>query len=132
MARVLPTLICMLIAFAAPASAQSAVQPGNDIASTIATRLPEPPVDDNASVQTLLLAARNALAAGRSGEAQEALERAETRALDRSVPLFQTSAPIQDPLVARIDKVLHMLGTGDRLETMRLLEQAIAEGAAPH
>jgi len=99
-----------------------------DTTSLIAGRLPEPPVDDNAAIHDYLLAARNALAEGRSGEAQEALERAETRALDRSVPLFQTSTPSHDPVVDRIRLVLQALGNGDRLEAMRLLEQAIAAG----
>ncbi len=101
-----------------------------DTTSLIAGRLPTPPVDDNAAIRDFLLAARNALAAGRTGEAQEALERAETRALDRSVPLFQTSAPIQDPVVQRIRAVLLALGNGDRLEAMRLLEQAITAGGS--
>jgi hypothetical protein len=101
-----------------------------DTASPIAARLPEPPVGDEAAIHDYLLAARNALAAGRSGEAQEALEMAETRALDRSVPLFQTGVPSDNPMVARITQVLHTLGNGDRLEAMRLLEQAIAAGGS--
>jgi len=125
--------LAAMVACAAPVMAQTAAPPANDTGADnafIATPLPAPPVDENASVQTLLLAARNALAVGRAGEAQEALEMAETRALDRSVPLFQTSAPILDPLVAHIETVLHTLATGDRLEAMRLLEQAIAESAS--
>ena len=94
--------------------------------SPLAGRLPTPPVDDNASPRTFLLAARGALAAGRTGEAQEALERAETRSLDRSVPLFHTADPIRDRLVTQIEAVLHALGTGDRMQAMQLLEQAIA------
>lgn len=91
----------------------------------LGNRLPVPPVDENASVRDFLLAARGALAAGRTGETQEALERAETRTLDRSVPLYQTSTPIHDPLVAQIQSVLHALGAGDRMAAMQLLEQAI-------
>jgi hypothetical protein len=113
-----------------PTSDQAGNITPQDTTSLIAGRLPEPPLDDNATIQDYLLAARNSLAAGRSGEAQEALERAETRALDRSVPLFQTSAPIHDPVVERIQLVLHTLGNGDRLEAMRLLEQAIAAGGS--
>lgn len=90
-----------------------------------AARLPDPPVDDNASVSSFLLAARGALAAGRTGEAQEALERAQTRALDRSVPLFHTGDPIRDPLIERIHAVLTALGGGDRMQAMEVLEQAI-------
>lgn len=109
-----------------PTSDQAGNITPQDTTSPIAARLPEPPVGDNAAIHDYLLAARNALAAGRSGEAQEALEMAETRALDRSVPLFQTSTPIHDPVVEHITQVLHTLGNGDRLEAMRLLEQAIA------
>jgi hypothetical protein len=109
-----------------PTSGQAGNITPQDTVSPIAARLPDPPVDDSAAIHDYLLAARNALAAGRSGEAQEALERAETRALDRSVPLFQTSTPSGDPVVERITRVLQTLGSGDRLEAMRLLEQAIA------
>lgn len=112
-----------------PMSDQAGNITSQDTASPIAARLPDPPVDDNAAIHDFLVAARNALAEGRSGEAQEALEMAETRALDRSVPLFQTMTPSRDPVVERVRQVLLTLGNGDRLEAMRLLEQAIAAGA---
>ena len=94
--------------------------------SALAGRLPTPEVDENASVRDFLMAARGALAAGRTGEAQEAMERAQTRALDRSVPLFQTNQPAQDPLIKQIHNALYALGGGDRMQAMQLLEQAIA------
>jgi hypothetical protein len=98
-----------------------------DIRSPIAARLPSPDVGEDASVHSLLLTARAALIGDRTGEAQEALEQAETRALDRSVPLSQTGAPSRSPLVARIRGTLHTLGTGDRMATAQLLDAAIAE-----
>ena len=101
----------------------------DDTASPLAPRLPPPDVGDDASVHSLLLAARAALIAGRTGEAQEALEMAETRALDRSVPLLQTGVPSESPLVAKIRSSLQTLGTGDRMATARLLDEAIAETA---
>jgi hypothetical protein len=101
-----------------------------DTQSPIAARLPNPPVEDDAAVSAFLLAARNALAAGRSGEAQEALERAETRLLDRSVPLFQTNTPSEDPLVADVQQALRLLGTGDRLGAMGAIQQALAASPA--
>lgn len=109
-----------------PTSDQAGNITPQDTTSPIAARLPDPQVGDDAAIRDYLLNARGALATGRTGEAQEALERAETRALDRSVPLFQTSTPSNDPVVARITQVLQTLGNGDRLEAMRLLEQAIA------
>ncbi|HEY1931183.1 MAG TPA: hypothetical protein VGG99_04160 [Acetobacteraceae bacterium] len=103
-----------------------------DTATPIAARLPPPDVGDDASVHALLLAARAALIADRTGEAQEALERAETRALDRSVPLLQTGVPSESPLVAKIRSALRTLGTGDRMGTARLLDEAInASGSVP-
>jgi hypothetical protein len=113
-----------------PTSDQAGNITPQDTTSPIAARLPDPQAGDDAAIHDYLLNARNALAAGRSGEAQEALERAETRALDRSVPLFQTAAPIRDPVVEHIQRILHTLGDGDRLEAMRLLEQAIATGGS--
>ena len=62
-----------------------------DTTSVIAPNLPSPPLGANASVRDFLTAARSALVQGRTGEAQQSLEMAETRALDRSVPLFQTT-----------------------------------------
>lgn len=112
-----------------PMSDQAGNITPQDTTSPIAGRLPDPQVGPDASLRDYLMAARNALAAGRTGEAQEALERAETRALDRSVPLFQTSTPSSNPQVERISQVLRTLGNGDRLAAMQLLEQAIAAEA---
>lgn len=79
------------------------------------------------AIHEFLVAARDALAAGRSGEAQEPLERAEARALDRSVPYLQTATPINNPLAQNTEQVLHTLGDGDQPRAMRLLDQVIAE-----
>ena len=65
--------------------------------SPIAPNLPSPEVAEGAPAQTYLIAARNSLAAGRTGEAQQSLEMAETRLLDRSTPLFQTNTPSANP-----------------------------------
>lgn len=96
-----------------------------DTRAVLAPNLPSPPIGENASPRDYLMAARGALAAGRTGEAQQALEMAETRALDRSVPLFQTRAEIQDPLVNEIEHALHSLSTGDRPLTLQIIESAI-------
>ena len=88
--------------------------------------LPAPPVAADASVATLLRAARTALVTGRIGETQEALEMAQTRLLDRSVPLFQTNTASQDPGVTAISQALKALATGDRETTLRHLQTALA------
>jgi hypothetical protein len=71
-----------------------------DTRSVLAPNLPAPMGAD--TVRDLLMAARSALAANRTGEAQEALERAETRALDRDIPAGTERVPAQGPLVSGI------------------------------
>ncbi len=99
-----------------------------DTRSTIAPNLPSPDVGENAPSLAYLRAARTALLQGRTGEAQQALEMAETRALDRSVPLFQTGTPSRSPLVDTIEKALKALGTGDRGGAARFIDQALKQG----
>jgi hypothetical protein len=101
-----------------------------DARSVIAPALPPPPVGDNASPFDYLQAAQQALAHRRTGEAQEALERAEARALDRSVPLFQTDEPIEDPVVAQIRQARLALASDDTARATQLI--ASASDAAAH
>jgi hypothetical protein len=98
-----------------------------DTRSDIAPNLPSPPIRAGASVREYLVAARSALLQGRTGETQQALEMAETRALDRSVPLFQTNVPSSNPLVDQIEQALHALSAGDRARTAQTIETAIAQ-----
>jgi len=93
----------------------------SDTRSVLAPSLPRPAVGENASIRDYLLAARTALAVGNTGEAQQALEMAETRRLDRSVPLFQTTAPVADAQVAKIEDALHTLAAGDRRRAMQII-----------
>ncbi len=97
----------------------------NDTTSVIAPNLPSPPIGENAAPRDYLVAARSALLRGRTGEAQQALEMAATRALDRSVPLFQTNAAIKDPLVDAIQQALRALSTGDRGAAVQVIESAL-------
>jgi hypothetical protein len=106
---------------------------GSDTTSPIAPALPSPDLGPGASPDAFLHAARAALATGRTGEAQQALEMAETRLLDRSTPLFQTNNPSRSPLIAEIGDARRALGTGDRAASMALLDKAIATAAKyPH
>jgi hypothetical protein len=89
-----------------------------------APNLPAPPVGENASAQDFLRAAESALVAGRDGEAQQALEMAQTRLLDRSVPLFQTRSPSPNPAVAQIGEALQALRSGDRMKALLLIQAA--------
>jgi|HubBroStandDraft_1064217.scaffolds.fasta_scaffold496252_2 hypothetical protein len=101
-----------------------------DTRSEIAPNLPSPAIGDNASAQDYLAAARNSLAAGRTGEAQQSLEMAETRLLDRSTPLFQTNTPSANPVVSQISQALQALAAGDRSRCMSLIEAAIPNARA--
>lgn len=107
-----------------PRSDTASHTPGSMPRSTIAPNLPSPPVGPNASPAQLLQAARSALAAGRTGEAQQSLEMAQTRALDRSVPMGTTGQPSQSPLVQAISDALRSLGTHDRTATMQAIDRA--------
>jgi hypothetical protein len=129
-----------------PANPDTGARPGNEIGtgsslpqsdkasnitpqdthSDIAPNLPSPPVAPGAPVRDYLAAARTALLQGRTGEAQQALEMAETRALDRSVPLFQTNVPDKNPLVDEIGQALQALGSGDRGRAVQVIEAALA------
>ena len=91
-----------------------------DTRSSIAPNLPSPPLGEDASPHDYLVAARDALAAGRTGEAQQAMEMAETRALIRSVPRSAMGAPIEDPFVAIIKDALHALTAGDRTRSLSI------------
>jgi len=151
--RVAVMVVVASTAFAQPSSQslppginpQTGAQPGNEIGtgsslplsdkaanispqdatSVIAPNLPSPPIGENASVRDYLVAARTSLLQGRTGEAQQSLEMAETRALDRSVPLFKTDVPSNSPLVDEIQQALQALGANDRGHAVQIIEQAL-------
>ena len=125
------TVAIPLAAFAVePTSDKASNATRADTRSVIAPALPPPPVGDNASPLDYQQAAQQALAHRRTGEAQEALERAEARALDRSVPLFQTDQPIEDPVVAQIRQARLALASDDAARATQFI--ASARDAAAH
>jgi len=154
MSRLAVLVVAATVVIVSPASAQprpgvdpqTGARPGNEIGtgsslpfsnrasnitpqdttSVIAPNLPSPPLGANASVRDFLTAARSALVQGRTGEAQQSLEMAETRALDRSVPLFQTNVASKDPLVVEIRQARHALSAGDRAQVVRAIETAMS------
>jgi hypothetical protein len=107
----------------------SNITPG-DTNSPIAPRLPSPPGGQNASTTQYLSDARSALDAGRTGEAQEALERAETDVLQRSVPIGQGNVPSQQPVVQTITRALDALGRHDLAGARQLTETAMSQVSA--
>ncbi len=86
-------------------------------ASIIAPTLPSPGLSSDAGPRDFLRAARAALVTGHTGEAQQALEMAETRALTASLPQARTGL---------ISDARHALGAGDRARAIELIDTALA------
>jgi len=104
----------------------SHIIPG-EATSTIAPRLPNPDVGPNAGPRQLLEAARAALATSRTGEAQEAMEQAETRLLDRAVLPSKIRTVDNTPLIEDIRAARMALGTGDRSKSVQMIDAALAK-----
>jgi hypothetical protein len=83
-------------------------------------------VNPNAGPHAFLNAARQALARHRTGAAQEALERAETRALDRDAA--RGIAPTNDPMVAQIRAAREALGHHNLGAAEQAIGAALAAG----
>lgn len=97
-----------------------------DTRSTIAPTLPAPAIGDNGASHDYLRSARASLAGGRTGQAQQSLEMAETRALDRWVPAGQTTVTDDSQLVSRIRDARHALAGGDRARAIQLIDLALS------
>lgn len=97
----------------------------SDVRSIIAPALPQPPVGPNAGPSAYLQAAQSALAANQTGQAQEALEDAETALLDRSVPLGAVNNPSDNPAVHNVNAALQALAAHDNAQAMNLIQQTI-------
>jgi len=98
----------------------------SDTRSVIAPTLPTPSIGTNATAQDYLRAARASLAAGHTGETQQSLEMAETRALDRSVPAGQTGVQDPDRLVSWIREARRAMGDGNNLHAIQIIDMALA------
>jgi hypothetical protein len=92
--------------------------------------LPSPELSESSKPSDYLRAAQGALAAGRVGEVQSALEMAQTRMLDRSVPLGQTDNPSDNPTIAQITQARQALAARDRTTCLQLIQAAIASATA--
>lgn len=113
----------LLVALSAGALAQPA---GNAVLAP----LPSPNLPQGDRPSDYLRAAQGALAAGRAGEAESALEMAQTRILDRSVPMGQTNNPSDNPTIGQIAQARQALAAHDRATCMQLIQTAIASAQA--
>lgn len=101
-----------------------------DTRSDIAPNLPSPSLGPDAAPADYLRAAQSALQAGRTGEAQQSLEMAQTRLLDRSTPPFQTNNPSDNPAVRQISQALKALADGDQARCMQLIQSTVPMATA--
>lgn len=101
----------------------SNIGPGTERA--VAPSLPQPAVGDSAGAKEYLQVAREALATGRTGLAQQSLEMAETRLLTRVVP-GDVIAPSSEEAVTMIRQARQALDAGQRMQAMQILDAAVA------
>jgi len=95
----------------------------------VAPRLPDPATSAN-TPEAFLAAADRALSRRQTGAAQEALERAETRLLDRSTPQG-ADATSTDPRVRQISDARQALAHRDVAGARSLIQAAMGGAAAP-
>jgi hypothetical protein len=109
-----------------PASNTASNIDSADTRSAIAPHLPEPKVGEGADAGTLLRAAQAALAAHRTGAAQQALEMAETRLLDRSTPVDAANVPDQNTAVQQVAAARKALASGNTQAASAAIQMAMA------
>ncbi len=120
------TLLCLL-ALGLPLAPGAQAQTRPD--TVPAVRLPDPPVADDAPVSAFIDAARTAIAAGRAGEAMEAIERAESRVLIRSVRPSRAGTPSDQDLVRMLAEARGFLRQGLRGPALEKLAEVAANPA---
>ncbi len=109
-----------------PLSDKASNATSSDTRSVIAPRLPTPSVGDDSTPRAFLQAAERALVLGRTGEAQEALERAESRLLDRSVAPSRAGEPSAQPAVSDVGDARRALAAGDRARAQQIIGQVLS------
>lgn len=97
----------------------------SDTSSVIAPRLPSPNVSDSSGPRDFLLAARQALAGNRTGEAQEALERAESRTLAGNVLATDINQPSQQMAIRNIALARQALAAGNKAAAIQAIDVAL-------
>ncbi len=113
-----------------PASTKASNIDAADSRSPIAPHFPEPKGGENAGPWNYLHDAEHALAMKHTGEAQQALEMAETRLLDRSTPVGESNQPDQGPLVQQVSQARQALGHGDIAGARSAIQMALSHD--PH
>lgn len=94
------------------------------------SRLPDPAAA-GATPRDLLMAAQRALSQGKTGAAQEALERAETRVLSRTTDPSMAGTPDQAMMVQNISQARRALGARDTAGAQRSIAMAMEDRTPP-
>ena len=113
-----------------PASTKASNISEADSHSAIAPHFPTPAGGLNAGPWNYLRDADQALARHQTGQAQQALEMAETRLLDRSTPVDQAGQPAQSPEILQVSQARKALGTGDIAAARAAIRGALASAPA--
>jgi hypothetical protein len=143
MRMIIAATACLGLAAPAVAQQQWAHQPGTgesgpasatasnigpaDTHSEIAPHFQSPDVGPNAGPVGYLKAAETALDRHRTGEAEQALEMAETRLLDRSTPAGTENQPDQNGMVQTVSMARQALGHNDIKAARKAIALALAE-----
>ena len=119
------------VAAGSASQAQPITRPASNITpydarSVIAPALPVPPVPSGDPPRAFLFAARVAVQRGHTGEAQEALERAETRLLDRTLPASAAAIPDRQQAIYAVSAACNALAKRDRPAALAAIDSALA------
>jgi len=110
-----------------PASNRASNTTAANTRSEIAPRLPDPAAGAS-TPEAYLAAAQKALNSGRTGAAQEALERAETRLLSRSTEQSMAGSPDASPMVERIGEARRALAARNTAAAKSAISAAMSSG----
>jgi hypothetical protein len=108
-----------------PASTKASNIDGADTKSDIAPHLPSPPSGESGTVESYLQDAQSDLKAHKTGAAQQALEMAETRLLDRSTPVDAANQPDQNQAVQQVSAARKALASGDTKAASDAIQTAL-------
>jgi hypothetical protein len=110
-----------------PASMRASNIDGADTRSAIAPHLPQPQGGENAGPVRYLRDADRALENHKTGLAQQALEMAETRLLDRSTPAGDANQTDQAPAIQQVAQARKALASGDIQGARTAIQTALAD-----
>jgi hypothetical protein len=114
-----------------PASSMASNIDPADTHSDIAPHFPAPKIGQSGTPEEYLKVAEHALANHQTGEAQQALEMAETRLLDRSTPVDAAGHPDANPMVASVSQARDALGHKDWAGARKDIQTALASEPSP-